>query len=210
MLAMEILIASANRGKIAEIRSALEGLACRFLTLDDFPEFRPAVEDAGTYEANALRKARDAADFSGLMALADDSGLEVEALGGAPGVRSARFAGEIADDRRNNEKLLEMLRGVPVERRGARFVCLLALSAPRASGQRREWLFRGECVGSIALEVRGVRGFGYDPVFFYPPLQETFGEMEPAEKSQVSHRGKALQKLRVAVSEKLRRSGTYS
>jgi XTP/dITP diphosphohydrolase len=207
---IEILIASANRGKIAEIRSALEGLPCRLLTVDDFPGFRAAAEDGPTYEANALKKARAAAAFSGLVALADDSGLEVEALGGGPGVRSARFAGEDADDRRNNEKLLATLRGVPPERRGARFVCVLAISAPGPSNQKREWLFRGQCEGRIAQEPRGARGFGYDPLFFYPPLRRTFGEIEPAEKLRVSHRGKALQRWKAAFFETLDPTRSYS
>jgi XTP/dITP diphosphohydrolase len=162
--------------------------------LRDFPDAPTVVEDGATYEENALKKARALAGFSGLPALADDSGLEVDALGGAPGIYSARYSGEDADDARNNRKLLNELAGLPEQRRGARFVCALALYGPQG-----EWLFRAECPGRIGYEPRGANGFGYDPLFFYQPLGRTFGELDRETKSRVSHRGLALQKLKAAL-----------
>src|SRR5690349_14709113 len=127
---MDLLIATTNAGKLAEIQAALNELPVRILSLKDFPGAPEVVEDGATYGENALKKARTLAGFSGLPALADDSGLEVDALDGAPGIYSARYSGEDADDARNNRKLLDALAGVPEERRGARFVCVLALCAP--------------------------------------------------------------------------------
>ena len=191
---MDLLIATTNAGKLAEIEAALEELPVRILSLNDFPDAPEVVEDGATFEENALKKARTIAAFAGLPTLADDSGLEVEALGGAPGIHSARYSGEGADDARNNRKLLDQLAGLPEERRGARFVCVLALCGPQG-----EWLFRAECPGRIAFEPRGVNGFGYDPLFFYAPLGRTFGELDREAKSRVSHRGIALQKLKAAL-----------
>ncbi len=134
------------------------------------------------------------AQFSGLPTLADDSGLEVDALNGAPGIYSARYAGADGDDERNNQKLLRELENVPENRRTARFVCALALCLPGASGVN-EWTARESCEGKIVLSPSGSHGFGYDPLFFYPPFGRTFAEVAREEKAAVSHRGKALQKL---------------
>jgi XTP/dITP diphosphohydrolase len=194
---MKLLVATTNRGKLREIAEFLTPVGIELLSLHDFKNPPAVVEDGATYEANALKKARTLSAFAGLPALADDSGLEVEALGGAPGVQSARYSGENANDRRNNEKLLHALAAVPEERRGARFVCVLALCAPQ-SVTTPERLFRGECAGRIAYEPRGANGFGYDPLFFYPPLGRTFGELDPETKRGVSHRGLALQQLAAA------------
>ncbi|HKA34406.1 MAG TPA: XTP/dITP diphosphatase [Candidatus Binatia bacterium] len=191
---MDLLIATTNPGKLPEIEAALNELPVRILSLKDFPHAPEVVEDGATYEENALKKARTIAAFSGLPTLADDSGLEVDALGGAPGIYSARYSGEGADDARNNRKLLDQLAGLPEDRRSARFVCALALSAPQG-----EWLFRAECPGRIAFEPRGAHGFGYDPLFLYAPLGRTFGELDRETKSHVSHRGLALQKLKSAL-----------
>ena len=191
---MDLLIATTNAGKLAEIEAALKELPVRILSLKDFPAAPEVVEDGATFEENAVKKARALAAFSGLPALADDSGLEVDALGGAPGIYSARYSGDDADDARNNRKLLDQLAGLPEERRGARFVCVLALSAPQG-----EWLFRAECPGRIAFAPRGAHGFGYDPLFLYAPLGRTFGELDRETKSSVSHRGLALQKLKAAL-----------
>ncbi|MGH7831050.1 MAG: non-canonical purine NTP pyrophosphatase, partial [Candidatus Binatia bacterium] len=146
--------------------------------------------------------ARTLADFSGYVTLADDSGLEVDALGGAPGILSARYSGEPADDNRNNEKLLHDLAGLPQEKRGARFVCVFALCTPGARA-RKEWLFRGECAGWIAFSPKGENGFGYDPLFCYPSLSKTFAELDRETKGGVSHRGKAFAKLKEALSSLL-------
>jgi XTP/dITP diphosphohydrolase len=189
---MKLLVATTNRGKLTEIAGFLAPLQIDLLSLNDLNHPPAVVEDGDTFEANALKKARTLAAFSGVATLADDSGLEVEALGGAPGVHSARYSGPEADDARNNAKLLAELARVPEARRAARFVCVLAVIVPRASTER---LFRAECTGRIALAPRGTRGFGYDPLFFYPPLGRTFGELEPETKSRVSHRGLALKQL---------------
>lgn len=151
------------------------------------------VEETGTtFEDNALIKARWLAQKSGVPSLADDSGLEVDALDGAPGVYSARFGGAGLDDRGRRLLLLEKLKDVPPAKRTARFVCVLALCEPGG----REHTFRGECEGSILFEERGQGGFGYDPVFLFPPAGLSFAEMSARAKDEVSHRGRAIQKLR--------------
>jgi len=195
---MELLVATTNAGKFAEIEAALKTLPLRVLPQSALKNAPRVVEDGKTFEDNARKKAHILAAFSGRVTLADDSGIEVDALGGAPGVHSARYGGEEADDARNNEKLVQALANVPQEKRGARFVCVLALYAPPAlSGG--EWLFRAECQGWIADAPRGKNGFGYDPLFFYPPLGCTFGELDREAKSRVSHRGRALRQLREAL-----------
>lgn len=195
---MELLIATTNPGKRAEIESILKRYSLWIISLNDLSSYPTVVEDGVTFEENALKKARTLAEFSGRVTLADDSGLEVDALGGAPGIHSARYGGEEAEDIRNNQKLLRALAGVPEEKRTARFVCVLALCAPPALGGG-EWLFRGECAGRIAFAPRGENGFGYDPLFFYPPLNRTFAELDREAKSRVSHRGRALKEFTAAV-----------
>ena len=196
---MELLIATTNPGKRAEIESILKRYSLRIISLNDLSSYPTVVEDGVTFEENALKKARTLAEFSGRVTLADDSGLEVDALGGAPGIHSARYSGEEANDMRNNQKLLRALAGVPEEKRTARFVCVLALCAPPAL-DGGEWLFRGECAGRIAFAPRGENGFGYDPLFFYPPLNRTFAELDREAKSRVSHRGRALREFTAAVA----------
>jgi XTP/dITP diphosphohydrolase len=188
---IDLLIATTNAGKFAEVQAHLRDLPLRIRPLDSIVDPPTVVEDGETFEANALKKARTMAEFSGVLTLADDSGLEVDALGGAPGIYSARYAGTEADDDRNNRKLLRELASVPEAERTARFVCALALCAPRISGGR-EWVARESCEGLIALTLRGGHGFGYDPLFFFPPLGKTFGEIERDVKASVSHRGKTL------------------
>ncbi len=169
MAKAKIVIATKNRGKVAEFRHIMGDLGIldeiELLSLADFPDF-PDVEETGeTFAENALIKARAATAFTGLITAADDSGIEVTALGGAPGVRSARFAGEGATDDRNNDKLLRLLADVPENRREARFVAVIALAAPDG----REMTVQGECRGTVTVAPRGAGGFGYDPIFFYPP-----------------------------------------
>ncbi len=195
---IELLVATTNPGKLAEVKSFLAPLPLRVLSLKDLSGAPAVIEDGRTFEENALKKARTLADFSGLLALADDSGLEVDALHGAPGIYSARYAGEDADDERNNQKLLEALAEVLPERRTARFVCALALCAP-VQRQMMDWVARESCAGRIACAPRGSNGFGYDPLFFYPPLGKTFGEIGREAKAAVSHRGKALKRLAAAL-----------
>lgn len=196
---MELLIATTNPGKRAEIESILKRYSLWIISLNDLSSYPTVVEDGVTFEENALKKARTLAEFFGRVTLADDSGLEVDALGGAPGIHSARYGGEEAEDIRNNQKLLRTLAGVPEEKRTARFVCVLALCAPPTLGGG-EWLFRGECAGRIAFAPRGENGFGYDPLFFYPPLNRTFAELDRDRKSRVSHRGRALREFTAAVA----------
>lgn len=160
--------------------------------MEEFPGLPEVEEDGATFEQNAVKKARFAAAATCLWALADDSGLEVDYLGGAPGVFSARFAGRGGDDRANNEKLLRLLEGVPLERRTARFRCVVAVASPGGEVYTAE----GTCAGVIAFAPRGSGGFGYDPLFYVPHLGKTFAELEPEVKNAVSHRAKALEKAR--------------
>jgi XTP/dITP diphosphohydrolase len=184
-----LVIASKNKGKIVEFSDLLGGVGIRVLGLSDFEAFEEVVEDGETFQENALKKALITAGNLGLPALADDSGLTVEALGGLPGVRSARYAGEKATDSENNEKLLAALKGI--EDRAAAFVCVIAMAAP--DGTYR--LYEGRCEGVIAKGPEGNGGFGYDPLFYYPPLGKTFAQMDREEKNAVSHRGKAIRLL---------------
>jgi len=191
---IELLVATTNPGKFAEVQAFLNELPLRITSLRSLTHPPQVIEDGETFKENALKKARTLAQFSGLPTLADDSGLEVDALNGAPGIYSARYAGADGNDDRNNQKLLRELENVPENRRTARFVCALALCMPGPSGGN-EWMVRESCEGRIAFGLSGSQGFGYDPLFFYPPFGKTFGEIAREEKATVSHRGKALQKL---------------
>lgn len=195
---MKILVGTTNPGKLVEVEAILKDLPLQIVALADLGTWPEVVEDGGSFEENARKKARALADFSGYVTLADDSGLEVDALGGAPGILSARYSGEQADELKNNEKLLRELAGIHRHKRGARFVCVIALCAPMSSSDR-DRVFRGECEGRITYVTRGKKGFGYDPLFFYPPLGKTFAELDREAKNKVSHRGKALKQLRAAL-----------
>jgi len=190
----ELLVATTNPGKFAEVQAFLAKLPLQITSLKNLTNPPEVVENGRTFEENALKKARTLAEYSGLLTLADDSGLEVDALGGEPGIYSARYAGAEGDDERNNQKLLGELTGVGEEQRTARFVCALALRAPQSQGME-EWVVRQTCEGRIAFAPSGSHGFGYDPLFFYPPFGKTLGEIERDVKATVSHRGKALMKL---------------
>jgi len=181
-----IVLATRNEGKIREFRRILADFPIEIKSLEDFGPIPDVVEDGETFEDNAVIKARHTARILGLPAIADDSGLEVAALGGAPGIKSARYAGEAADDRDKYLTLLTALEGI--EDRKARFVCVLAIAVPRGPAL----IYEGICEGAIALEMKGGNGFGYDPVFYFPPLGKTFAELSADEKNRVSHRGKAL------------------
>ena len=190
---MKILLATNNSHKVSEFRRcfAEAGIDAELITIAE-SGFRGEIEEtAETFEGNAYIKAKTLCGYSGLCTVADDSGLCVEALGGAPGVHSSRFAGEPCDDAANNAKLLRELKDVPDEARGAKFVCTVC--AVRPDGKTA--YFRGETQGFIIHGPRGAGRFGYDPLFFYPPANKTFAEMEGAEKDAVSHRGKAIRKL---------------
>ena len=188
----DLLLASQNPGKLNEMRQLLAGLPFRVLRPADLG-INDAPEETGqTFLENAILKARHYGGLSGLLTVADDSGISVDALGGAPGLYSSRFGGEGATDADRNALLLEKLRGVPEERRGARFTSAVAVA------RAQDVLFEVEerVEGRIAAEPRGPHGFGYDPLFFYPPFGCTFGEAAPQDKDRVSHRGKAFARLR--------------
>jgi XTP/dITP diphosphohydrolase len=191
---IDLLVATTNSGKFAETQAFLRNLPVDSFSLNDLQDPPVVAEDGRSFEENALKKARTLADWSGYPTLADDSGLEVDALHGKPGVMSARFSGVGADDAANNRTLLEKLIDVPKEKRTARFICVLALCAPRLHGGK-QYTFGATCEGLIGFAAKGKNGFGYDPLFFFPPLNKTFGEMDQQTKITVSHRGKALKKL---------------
>jgi len=183
-----LLIATTNRGKAREINAVLAGLPYEVVSLADLKLGAVCREGADSFAENARRKARFYSRLSGMLTLAEDSGLEVEALGGAPGVRSARFSGNGATDAANNRKTLGLLRRHPRRHRRARFVCLIALAR---DGEILK-VVRGVVRGTIAPEERGPHGFGYDPIFYYHPFRKTFGEVPVERKNTVSHRGRAL------------------
>ncbi len=199
MEAAKLLVASTNRGKVREIQACLSGLLLEIQTLADIPALPAYPEEGRTFLENARGKSLYYSQAGETLVLAEDSGLEIAALSGAPGVFSARFSGEAATDKTNIEKVLDLLRDVPPERRQARFVCCAVLS----QGGQVITEITGTVGGLITRETRGEAGFGYDPIFFYPPLDKTFGQMPPQEKNSVSHRGKALTGLRVFLMQYL-------
>ena len=189
---MEIVLATRNKKKIEEIRRIAADLPVTILSLDNFPNCPETVEDGDTFEENAVKKALEVCQCIGKPALADDSGLEVDALNGAPGVYSARYAGGTSgNDIRNYEKLLAELKDVHDDKRGAQFVCCMALVFPDGTVKT----FFGYVKGRIGHEPRGKTGFGYDPVFIPGDQKRTFAEMSGEEKDKISHRGKTLEKL---------------
>ncbi len=196
---MKIVLATRNRKKAEEMRRILRTMNISIATLDDFPGCPEVQEDGKTFEENAVKKARAVSDYTKMPVLADDSGLEVYALGGAPGVLSARYAGEGADDRKNYEKLLREMSAVPDDKRGARFVCVIALAFPDS----RVETFSGYAEGLIGKEPRGANGFGYDPVFYPKGHERTFAEMPDKEKDLLSHRGRALSEVQRYLREKV-------
>lgn len=192
---MKIFIATHNRKKLTELRRILEPMGFEVISGNELEKPMPEVEETGTtFEENALLKARAGLDFTGFISVADDSGLCVDFLNGAPGVYSARYSGENANDEKNNNKLLRALAGVEPEKRGAHYVAAIACVFPDG----REFTVRGECYGYIGTERHGNSGFGYDPLFHSEI--GWFGELSPEEKDSVSHRGKAL----VLFSEQLK------
>lgn len=188
---LHIVIGTRNKHKTKEIKSIFGRLPLRFLDLSKFC-IPPIIEDGKSYRANALKKARQLAKATGQIVLAEDSGLEVEVLGGKPGIYSARYAGPQATAQANNRKLLKALRGVPFKKRQARYKCVAVLASPREVLAVTE----GVCQGFIAQQLRGRKGFGYDPLFVLPRYGKTFGELSQAIKNQISHRAKALLKLK--------------
>ncbi len=198
---MEIVISTRNAGKAEEIMEILHDLKnVNFLTLSEFPDIGEIMEDGDSYVENAIKKALYVANITKKISIADDSGLEVDALGGRPGIYSARYAGKFASDYENNRKLLEELKDVPHPERKARYVCVAALAT--ASGE--VFWEEGVCEGYIGFEMRGNNGFGYDPIFVIDS-GKTVAELESREKNSISHRGKAFRKLKNIIEGLLKR-----
>ena len=192
---LHLVIASRNRHKVRELKALLKIRGIHWHSLAEFPRVAVAEETGRTFDANAVTKARAVARATGHLAVADDSGLEVEALGGLPGVRSARFAGGHGDDQANNRKLLRALNGHPASQRRARYRCSLALASPT----RLLALARGTWAGRIAFEAAGHAGFGYDPIFLVPRWRKTVGQLPGRVKQRWSHRAVAARRLRPAL-----------
>lgn len=192
----EVVLATGNEGKIKEFSNLLEGVFGKIISLSDLGSPPEVVEDGLTFRDNALKKAREIAQYSGKLTLADDSGLEVDALNGRPGIYSARYSGEGATNKTNIVKLLAELGDNP--NRKARFVCVLALVDPNGE----ELVVEGFCEGVILDEPRGEGGFGYDPVFYLPDRRKTMAEVEPELKNTISHRANALKRLKTELERK--------
>jgi XTP/dITP diphosphohydrolase len=190
---IKIVFATNNSHKVSEFKScfAQNGIEAEIITIKETGFEGELIEDADTFEGNAFIKAKALCDYTGLIAVADDSGLSVDCLGGAPGVYSARYAGEDATDMQNIEKLLTELKNVPPEEKTAKFVCCMCVCRPDG----KTLYVNGESKGLIIDELRGDGRFGYDPIFYYPPFDKTFAELTQSEKNSVSHRGKAIEEL---------------
>ena len=197
---IEVVIATRNPGKLREIKEILGPLGLEVLSLRDFPEIPEILEDAQTFEENAVKKAAAVAHQAGRLAIADDSGLAVDALQGRPGVFSSRYAGENATDADRYRKLLKEMANVPEGKRGAAFICAVAIASPNGKVE----VVKGECQGKIALAPKGSHGFGYDPVFSLPQLGMTMAALEPEVKNRISHRAKALEKLKLILPKFLK------
>jgi len=195
---VKLIVATRNRHKVREIAVLLAeaGLALEAVTIDEVAPHAELIEDEDTFEGNALAKARQASVACGMPAIADDSGIEVDALGGAPGVRSARWAGEPCDDARNNAKMLREMAAVPADKRTACYRCAAAFVDV---ARNLEVVRSGACEGILLAEARGAGGFGYDPLFFIPALGRTMAEIDLAEKNGLSHRAAAFRALAQAL-----------
>ncbi|KXZ40367.1 non-canonical purine NTP pyrophosphatase, RdgB/HAM1 family/ribonuclease PH,TIGR01966 [Alkalithermobacter thermoalcaliphilus JW-YL-7 = DSM 7308] len=197
---IEVVIATNNAHKLNEMRNMLSELNIKVLSLNDLGFKEIKIEETGsTFEENALIKAREIMKRTGKISIADDSGLMVDVLGGRPGIYSARFAGENSTDKQNNEKLLKLLNGYPLEKRGARFVSSIAVVFP----DKQEFTVKGTCEGKIALSPRGENGFGYDPIFIVDGYDKTFGEIEKDVKNRISHRAKAMEKMKLELEKRI-------
>ncbi len=199
---MELVLATGNRDKQREMKAFLWDLGVTIRTLDEFPGAPVVVEDGETCRANAGKKAKEIARFTGLLTLADDTGLEVDALGGRPGVFAARYAGPQATYADNCRKLLDELEGVPSDQRGARFLTVVAIADPSSSVECVEGVLQGR----ITDHCSGGHGFGYDPVFMVPELGKTLAELTLDQKNQISHRGQALAKAKDVLKRILERN----
>ncbi|MDR2860548.1 MAG: XTP/dITP diphosphatase [Elusimicrobiota bacterium] len=184
----EFILATGNKHKVQEIQEILKDWDIKIIPLSDFDDFPKTIEDGKTLEENAVKKAKEAAQFFNKTAIADDTGLEVSYLNGAPGVYSARYAGEPCSYEDNNNKLLKELSGVPQDKRTACFRCVIAIAKPNGDIKTAE----GKIDGIISEKISGDKGFGYDPIFFVPQYNKTFAQLSSSEKNKISHRAKAL------------------
>ena len=194
---MKLILATRNKAKTQEIAHILQDLPLEIFSCLDFPHVPPIIEDGETFRENAVKKAEGVSSYLRMPALADDSGLEIEALGGRPGVLSSRFAGSEGNDADNIWKVLDLMKDVPEHRRRARFRCVIALAQPGQATKTVE----GECSGIIAFEPRGTSGFGYDPIFIFPECNKTFAELGEEVKNRISHRAKALTLAKTLLTE---------
>lgn len=195
----ELIVATKNKGKLKEIKELLKEFDLKVTSLAEYPDVPEIVEDGKDFYENALIKARTVARHTGKLVLGEDSGIEVEYLNNAPGLFSSRFAGEDATDDDNNAKLMRELDGVPKEKRKARYRCFVAM----LDGEKIVGVVDGRCEGYIATEPHGENGFGYDPYFLIEEYGKTFGELDPAIKSKISHRAKALVKVKELIKEEV-------
>lgn len=193
---LEIVLATRNRDKIREIKKILNGISASLLSLEDFPGCPKVVEDGETLEANAKKKALVVSQYTKKLSLAEDTGLEVEALSGAPGIHSARFAGDNCTYEDNNKKLLKLMEKLSLGERRAKFRCVAALARPDGEVVTCE----GVCEGIIAFEMKGESGFGYDPLFLLPEFGKTFAELGEEMKNKISHRARALGKIKEIIN----------
>ena len=194
------VLATKNKGKLKELKELLKDLNLEIIALDEFSDkIGEIIEDGKSFFENAMKKAKIVAEKTGLLAIADDSGLEVDALNGKPDIYSARFAGENATDEENNQKLLNELKDIPLEKRTGRFKCVIVAYRPDG-----KWIsVEGTCEGKIALAPKGEHGFGYDPIFIPEGYDRTMAELTSEEKNKISHRGDALRRLKEKISELL-------
>jgi XTP/dITP diphosphohydrolase len=197
----ELIVASRNKGKVAEIKDLLKDLNFHVTSLLEYPQIPDVVEDGKTYTENAMKKAVAIAKATGKLTMSDDSGLEVKALGNAPGIYSARFAGEGASEKAKNKKLFAMLKDVPLSKRQARYRCVIALVDGKG---KKIGVVQGTCSGLITLKEKGKNGFGFDPLFFLKRYNKTFAELGPEVKAKISHRARALKKFKVLLANYLK------
>lgn len=189
---IELVVATKNQGKLREIKELLSGMNFNVTSLADYPDAPEIVEDGKTFAQNAIKKAATIAIYTKKLTLGEDSGIEIAYLNNEPGIYSARFSGENATDKKNNQKMLRLLKGVPTEKRGARYRSFIAL----VDAKEIVDVVSGQCSGLIAEKARGQNGFGYDPYFCIKRYGKTFGELDPSVKAKISHRARALKKLK--------------
>jgi XTP/dITP diphosphohydrolase len=197
----KLVVATKNKKKLGEIKEILKDLNLKIVSLADYPQLPRIIENGRTFKENAIKKAVKIAHFSGYLTLGEDSGLEVEALGGRPGIYSSRFSGKNKDDARNNLKLLRLLGQIPLKKRKARYVCAVALADKKGLVE----VVEGSCAGLIGFELKGKAGFGYDPLFIIPRYKKTFAQLGRHIKHSMSHRFRALSKIRRVLQKYIER-----